>query len=85
MGDEMDGGRRQRSGGSRSLLIKGERLPAEVVVGRWRFGGVAGVGMPRTERASERRGERQADEMGGGAVGEGQERQFNEAQSLCHL
>lgn len=28
----MDGGRRrERSGGSRSLLIKGERLPAEVV------------------------------------------------------
>lgn len=31
-GDEEDGGRRRwRSGGSRSLLIKGERLPAEVV------------------------------------------------------
>lgn len=48
----MDGGRRQRSGGSRSFLIKGERLPAEVVGGGgW---GVAGGGMPRTERASER-------------------------------
>lgn len=30
-GDEEDEGMRQRSEGSRSLVIKGERLPAEVV------------------------------------------------------
>lgn len=81
----MDGGRRQRSGGSRSLLIKGERLPAEVGLGGW-----GGSGSRDAEnRESEReRGERQADEIegewGGGEWG-GQERQFNEAQSLCHL
>lgn len=69
--DEKDEGWRVRSGGSRSLLIKGETLLAEV------------LGQRRGEGCWEQsEWERQRDIRGDTAkegVGEGQEWQFNEA------
>lgn len=80
--DEKDGGGEER--GSRSLLIKGERLLAEVA-------GVGGAGVWRgvCGGAAENRVSEKRRETGSGdrreERGEGREPQFNEAQSRCRL